>query len=188
MDLATAITQATDWYRDEYANPHFSYAETVLETREQLHDELQHEEPNLGDDEANAAFLAILHADRAELAAALTTLISQPAAESPEWPAVENDDVPVSKPIPALAQPPAQDTPRTVAQEFLAALGEMFPHDVHAIAGSGAFGALEYKVLERCHETGETPTQVLASVSSRDRAFVRRANDPAAFLASRIYA
>ncbi|MEU4674474.1 hypothetical protein AB0F91_42585 [Amycolatopsis sp. NPDC023774] len=185
MDLTTAITIATDWYRDEYANPHLSYAETVLETREELHDELQHDEPNLGDDDANAAYLAILHADRADMAAALTTLIASTTGEGPRWPSVDGDYVPVSKPIPALT--PSPDVERTLEQEFAAALGEMFPRDVHVITSADAYGALEYKVLDRCQETGETPTQVLASVSAGDRAFVSRANDPAAFLASRIY-
>ncbi|MEV0066120.1 hypothetical protein [Amycolatopsis sp. NPDC050768] len=186
MDLTTAITTATAWYRDEYENPQFSYAETVLETREELHDELQHNEPNLGDDAANASFMAILHANRSELAAALIALIAGSEVDAAQWPAVDSDDVPVSKPIPALAQPTASALSRTLEQEFADALGEMFPRDRHTIASSDAYGALKYKVLDRCQATGETPTQVLASVSSNDRAFVRRADNPAAFLASRV--
>ncbi|MEW2499702.1 MULTISPECIES: hypothetical protein [unclassified Amycolatopsis] len=42
-------------------------------------------------------------------------------------------------------------------------------------------------MLDRCQATGETQTRVLASVSSDDRAFVGRADNPAAFLTSRIY-
>lgn len=52
------------------------------------------------------------------------------------------------------------------------------------IIASGAFGALAYKVSRCCQE--ETPAQVLNSVSADDRAFALHADDPAAFLASRI--
>jgi hypothetical protein len=74
----------------------------------------------------------------------------------------------------------------TLEQQFGDALGAMFPRDLHEIASSDAYSALKYKVLHRCQASGETPTQVLTTVSSSDRAFVARANDPAAFLASRI--
>ena len=66
------------------------------------------------------------------------------------------------------------------------ALGAMFPNELHEIASSDAYGALKYKVLHRCQRTGETPRQVLDTVGAGDRGFVGRANDPAAFLASRI--
>ena len=74
----------------------------------------------------------------------------------------------------------------TLEQQFADALGAMFPAALHEIAMSEAYGAVKYKVIQRCQATGETPRQVLATVSARDRAFVPNANDPAAFLASRI--
>jgi hypothetical protein len=57
---------------------------------------------------------------------------------------------------------------------------------VAAFTDSDAFGALNFTVHRRCQETGETPTQVLNSVSVDDLAFAPAADDPAAFLASRI--
>jgi hypothetical protein len=74
----------------------------------------------------------------------------------------------------------------TLEQQFGDALGAMFPRDLHEIASSDAYGALKYKVLHRCQDTGETPAEVLATVSATDRAFVANANNPSAFLASRI--
>jgi hypothetical protein len=106
---------------------------------------------------------------------------------------------PVSTPIPALApgaedeppaaEPPAEDAGEvtwTLEQQFGDALGAIFTRDLHEIASSDAYGALKFKVLHRCQRTGETPRQVLDTISTSDRAFVARANDPAAFLASRI--
>ncbi|MEV0066660.1 hypothetical protein [Amycolatopsis sp. NPDC050768] len=108
----------------------------------------------------------------------------------------ESGHVPVSKPIPALAAQPEAEASEpeadagelewTLEQAFADALGGMFPRELHEIASSDAYGALKYKVCQRCQETGETPAQVLAAVSPSDRVFVARANDPAAFLASRI--
>ncbi|WP_103348699.1 hypothetical protein [Amycolatopsis sp. CA-128772] len=116
--------------------------------------------------------------------------------------AAESGEVPVSKPIPALAAPagergeqesPAADGDEaegepelTVEQQFADALGAVFGKDVRAIARSDAYGALKYKVLARCEDTGETPRQVLDTISADDRAFISRANDPAALLASRV--
>lgn len=109
---------------------------------------------------------------------------------------------PVSKPIPALARP-TEETPEaaaareplaedagevsfTLEQQFGDALGAVFGNNLHEIASSDAYGALKYKVLHRCQRTGESPRQVLDTISASDRAFAGRANDPAAFLASRI--
>ncbi|WP_344858050.1 hypothetical protein [Amycolatopsis ultiminotia] len=90
-------------------------------------------------------------------------------------------------PIGDEKDPAEYDEPsRTLEQQLADALGAVFPTDLHEIASSEAYGALKYKTLQRCQDTGETPRQVLDSISARDRAFVPDANDPAAFLASRI--
>ena len=94
-------------------------------------------------------------------------------------------DAPVSKQIPAW-----RGTWPTATTEFdqqLATALDLFPAPVTAaILASDAFGALAYKVNRRCQETSETPEQVLNSVSDNDVAFLASADDPAAFLASRI--
>ncbi|MFF4591804.1 MobF family relaxase [Amycolatopsis sp. NPDC001319] len=87
---------------------------------------LQNDERYL-DAEEDAAFLAIMHANRDDLAAALTNLIARPNTDGPNWPTVETDDVPVSKPIPVLTQPARQDDSRTLEQEFADAIGDMSP-------------------------------------------------------------
>ena len=69
---------------------------------------------------------------------------------------------------------------------FAGALVALFPTAAEEIKDSDAFGALSFKVDRRCQETGETPRQVFESLDADTRAFVPRANDPAAFLASRI--
>ncbi|MFF4598129.1 hypothetical protein [Amycolatopsis sp. NPDC001319] len=134
-----------------------------------------------------------------------TGLVDDPVAPELQ---VDGDDgsdqeteVPVSQPTPALArsattaetptEPAEQDQnphmpASTPEHEFADALGALFPHALHTIARSDAYGALKHKVLRRCGETGETPADVLAEISEDDRAFAPRANDPAAFLASRV--
>jgi hypothetical protein len=95
-------------------------------------------------------------------------------------------EAPVSAPIPAWRGTwPAETT--GFDEQLAAALGDAFPVSVTAtIIASGAFGALAYKVSRCCQEAGETPAQVLNSVSADERAFALHADDPAAFLASRI--
>ncbi|RJQ92389.1 hypothetical protein [Amycolatopsis panacis] len=87
---------------------------------------------------------------------------------------------------PAEPTEDAAEPTGTLEQQFADALGAAFPKDLHEIASSDAYGALKYKTLQRCQDTGETPRQILAGLSPSDRAFVARANDPAAFLASRV--
>ncbi|TNC20900.1 hypothetical protein [Amycolatopsis alkalitolerans] len=70
--------------------------------------------------------------------------------------------------------------------QFADALHELYPDAVSVFAKAAALGALAYKVNRRCQETGETPLHVLTSLDPGDRAFALNANDPAAFLASRI--
>lgn len=74
-----------------------------------------------------------------------------------------------------------------VAEEsFAGVILALFPDSAEAITNSDAFGALSYKVSRRCRETGHTARQVLESLDADTRAFAPHADDPAAFLASRI--
>lgn len=106
------------------------------------------------------------------------------AEEGGEGEAPESKGPPV--PAPPTEEPDQDEPSLTVEQQFADALGEVFPATLHEIAMSDAYGALKHKVISRCQATGETPTQVLGTVSTSDREFVPNANDPAAFLASRI--
>jgi hypothetical protein len=122
---------------------------------------------------------------------------TDPQSDAPEYdPGHRNQPHTTTEPA---HTPPADDTadgrepvlddsepPETLEQHFADALGALFPAALHEIASSDAYGALKYKVIQRCQDTGETPRQVLNSISPRDRAFAPNANNPAAFLASRI--
>jgi len=75
MDLPAAIKLTTIWLREEYENPQLSVIEAVLEIREELMGE---ESFDLGEAESDTAFQAVIDATRAELAAALTELTTNP--------------------------------------------------------------------------------------------------------------
>jgi hypothetical protein len=120
--------------------------------------------------------------------------------DQPEPERASSDDLsatgaPDTKPAatePAEAEAPAPreaqlTTALPLAEQFTDAISSMFADVQPDLTSSEAFGALRYKVISRCQETGETPKQVLTTISVDDRMFaISRANDPAAFLASRI--
>jgi hypothetical protein len=110
---------------------------------------------------------------------------AQAAVEAPEQPESETSPAgaPVSTPVRAWRGMWPTDTTDFDGQ-FAAALGAL-PVSA-AVLASDAFGALAYKIRRRCQQTGETPTQVLNSISADDRAFAQHADDLAAFLVSRI--
>ncbi|RSN28781.1 hypothetical protein DMC61_19790 [Amycolatopsis sp. WAC 04169] len=74
----------------------------------------------------------------------------------------------------------------TPGAQLAAALHVMFPEDFFAIAEADAYGALKHKVLTNCEINNTTPREVLEAIDPEDRAFAAKADDPAAFLASRI--
>jgi hypothetical protein len=108
----------------------------------------------------------------AEEAAAAASVASEPQAQSPV-------------PIPAWRETLPSGT-TGFDEQFAAALRDAFPDAVAAFTDSDAFGALNFKVHRRCQQTSETPLQVLSSIDPNDRTFALTADDPAAFLASRI--
>jgi hypothetical protein len=90
---------------------------------------------------------------------------------------------------PAVPGPANQPTPAVgdVGEALAWALFTLFPSTAEVIKDSDAYGALSYKVSRRCQEIGETPREVLDALDREDRVFAAtRADDPAAFLASRI--
>ncbi|QFU90944.1 hypothetical protein [Amycolatopsis sp. YIM 10] len=114
--------------------------------------------------------------------AELETYLADTAAPATETAQDQHDD-------PGNDTPPAEEDAHSekLEQQFTHALGDMFRGALLLeISSSDAYGALKYKVLQRCQATGETPEQVLDSISYADRTFAAEANDPAAFLASRV--
>ncbi|MGH7745551.1 MAG: hypothetical protein ACREQ5_12285, partial [Candidatus Dormibacteria bacterium] len=70
--------------------------------------------------------------------------------------------------------------------QVAAAVRQVFPPDVAAeILADDAIGALTYRLMLRCQDTGQSPAGALRDMPIDDRAVCASAEHPAAFLANR---